>query len=74
MLIAKANFPKRKIAMSTNTVKESDIQEVPFFARFLQEQSASEDPDTPDTPDTPAPDATPPPPWTIKFPSDFEDC
>jgi hypothetical protein len=50
--------------MYTNTVKESDIQVLPFFARFLQEQSASEKPDT-------AP--PPPPPFTFKFPSDLED-
>ncbi len=49
--------------MYTNTVKELDIQVLPFFARFLQEQSASENPDT-----TP-----PPPPFTFKFPSDLED-
>lgn len=51
--------------MSTNTVKKSDIKAVPFFARFLQEQSAPKNPDTPTPP--------PPPPFTIKFPSDLED-
>ena len=49
--------------MYTNTLKGLDIQVLPFFARFLQEQSASEKPDT-----TP-----PPPPFTFKFPSDLED-
>ncbi|WP_138502500.1 microviridin/marinostatin family tricyclic proteinase inhibitor [Nostoc sp. PA-18-2419] len=49
--------------MYTNTVKVSDIQVLPFFARFLQEQSVTEKPDT-----TP-----PPPPFTFKFPSDLED-
>ncbi|MCP6760184.1 MAG: microviridin/marinostatin family tricyclic proteinase inhibitor [Fischerella sp. CENA71] len=64
------NFPKGKIAMYTNTVKVSDIQVLPFFARFLQEQSASDEkPDTPpSTPPTP-----PTPPFTFKFPSDLED-
>ncbi|BAZ09557.1 hypothetical protein NIES4071_13660 [Calothrix sp. NIES-4071] len=51
--------------MSTNAVKASDIQVVPFFARFLQEQSAPKNPDTPTPP--------PPPPFTIKYPSDLED-
>ncbi|QSJ20224.1 microviridin/marinostatin family tricyclic proteinase inhibitor [Nostoc sp. UHCC 0702] len=45
--------------MSTNTVKASDIQAVPFFARFLSEQSAQ-------------PDNTPYP-QTLKYPSDWED-
>lgn len=49
--------------MSTNAVKTLEIQVVPFFARFLQEQSASEKPDT----------NPPPPPFTFKYPSDFED-
>ncbi|BAY25363.1 hypothetical protein NIES2100_51690 [Calothrix sp. NIES-2100] len=48
--------------MYTNTVEVLDIQVLPFFARFLQEQSASENPDT-----------TPPPPFTFKYPSDLED-
>ena len=45
--------------MSTNTVKASDIQAVPFFARFLEEQSAQPDNQ----------------PWadTKKWPSDLED-
>ena len=51
--------------MSKNAVKASDIQVVPFFARFLEEQSPSKDPETPTPP--------PPPPFTIKYPSDFED-
>ncbi|QSJ20223.1 microviridin/marinostatin family tricyclic proteinase inhibitor [Nostoc sp. UHCC 0702] len=45
--------------MSNNTVKASDIKAVPFFARFLSEQSAQ--------PDTQ--------PWaeTRKYPSDWEE-
>jgi hypothetical protein len=45
--------------MSTNTVKASDIKVVPFFARFLEEQSAQSD-------NTP---------WaqTAKYPSDWEE-
>ena len=50
--------------MYTNTAEVPDIQVLPFFARFLQEQSTTEKPDT----TTP-----PPPPYTFKFPSDFED-
>ncbi|MCL6749999.1 microviridin/marinostatin family tricyclic proteinase inhibitor [Nostoc sp. CCCryo 231-06] len=50
--------------MYTNTAEVSDIQVLPFFARFLQEQSTTEKPDT----TTP-----PPPPFTFKFPSDLED-
>jgi hypothetical protein len=45
--------------MSTNTVKASDIQVVPFFARFLEEQPAQ-------------PDNTPYP-TTFKYPSDWEE-
>ncbi|BAZ54041.1 hypothetical protein NIES4103_67260 [Nostoc sp. NIES-4103] len=44
--------------MSTNTVKASDTQVVPFFARFLSEQSAPAD-------NTPYP-------TTLKYPSDWE--
>ncbi|MEH2279380.1 MAG: microviridin/marinostatin family tricyclic proteinase inhibitor [Nostoc sp.] len=51
--------------MYTNTLKGSDIQVLPFFARFLQEQSVTEKPDTTTPP--------PPPPFTFKFPSDLED-
>ncbi|BAY22821.1 hypothetical protein NIES2100_25850 [Calothrix sp. NIES-2100] len=55
--------------MSTTTVETSDIasdiQVLPFFAKFLQVQSASENPETPTPP--------PPPPFTFKFPSDWED-
>ncbi|BAZ54039.1 hypothetical protein NIES4103_67240 [Nostoc sp. NIES-4103] len=45
--------------MSNNTVKASNTQAVPFFARFLSEQSAQ--------PDTQ--------PWgeTKKYPSDWEE-
>ncbi|MBH8562621.1 microviridin/marinostatin family tricyclic proteinase inhibitor [Nostoc sp. CENA67] len=46
--------------MSNNTVKASDIQAVPFFARFLEEQSAQ-------------PDNQPAIPQTLKYPSDWED-
>lgn len=45
--------------MSTKLVKTVDVEVVPFFARFLEEQ-ATEGTD-------------PPPPLTYKFPSDFED-
>ncbi|MFN6565577.1 MAG: microviridin/marinostatin family tricyclic proteinase inhibitor [Nostoc sp. ChiSLP01] len=56
--------------MYTNTVKVSDIQVLPFFARFLQEQSASQD----EKPSTPPSRPNPPtPPFTFKFPSDLED-
>ncbi|MBH8562619.1 microviridin/marinostatin family tricyclic proteinase inhibitor [Nostoc sp. CENA67] len=44
--------------MSTNTVKASDTNAVPFFARFLEEQSAQAD----NTPYV-----------TKKYPSDWED-
>ncbi|MBW4612637.1 MAG: microviridin/marinostatin family tricyclic proteinase inhibitor [Desmonostoc vinosum HA7617-LM4] len=47
--------------MSTNVVKESDIQAVPFFARFLGEQAAQSDL---------------PSDWgvnTLKYPSDWEE-
>ena len=44
--------------MSTNTVKASDIEALPFFARFLEQQS---------------PQSDNPSPYTLKYPSDFED-
>ncbi|OKH53822.1 microviridin/marinostatin family tricyclic proteinase inhibitor [Scytonema sp. HK-05] len=48
--------------MSTNTVKTVDVEVVPFFARFLEEQATEgEGTDTPSFP------------WTFKFPSDAED-
>ena len=49
--------------MSKNTYKE--IKAVPFFARFLEEEPPQEE--------TPQPDNTP---WvfTLKYPSDAEDC
>ncbi|MBW4596060.1 MAG: microviridin/marinostatin family tricyclic proteinase inhibitor [Brasilonema angustatum HA4187-MV1] len=54
--------------MSTNAVKASDVKEVPFFARFLEEQvSQQSDKDKSDTP------PPPPPPFTLKYPSDWED-
>ncbi|QSJ20222.1 microviridin/marinostatin family tricyclic proteinase inhibitor [Nostoc sp. UHCC 0702] len=49
-----------------STSKALDIQAMPFFARFLAEQ---EPPQTPQTPQVP----TPPPIWTFKYPSDWED-
>ncbi len=46
--------------MSTNTVKAVNVEVVPFFARFL-EQQATEGSDPPSFP------------YTFKFPSDLED-
>lgn len=62
-------FPKENI-MSTNTVIPSITKQLPFFARFLDEQSSSEKPTDPPT--TP-PVNNPPPIYTFKFPSDWED-
>ncbi|MBD2299196.1 microviridin/marinostatin family tricyclic proteinase inhibitor [Nostoc sp. FACHB-87] len=45
--------------MSTNTIKNVNVGLVPFFARFLEEQTAEGE--------------TPSWPWTFKFPSDSED-
>jgi hypothetical protein len=45
--------------MSTNTVKVSDIQAVPFFARFLEEQLAQQSDTAPFS--------------TFKYPSDWEE-
>jgi hypothetical protein len=50
--------------MSTNVVKAFDVQTVPFFARFLVEEQP---------PQTPAPEPTPIPIWTLKWPSDWEE-
>ncbi|MEJ1936936.1 microviridin/marinostatin family tricyclic proteinase inhibitor [Nostoc sp. NIES-2111] len=46
--------------MSTNTVKPANVEAVPFFARFLEEQVAQ------------ASD-TAPIPTTLKYPSDWEE-
>ncbi|MFN6567288.1 microviridin/marinostatin family tricyclic proteinase inhibitor [Dendronalium sp. ChiSLP03b] len=45
--------------MSTNTVKPANVEAVPFFARFLEEQVAEQS----DKPSV----------YTLKYPSDFED-
>ncbi|MGB6297575.1 MAG: microviridin/marinostatin family tricyclic proteinase inhibitor [Rivularia sp. (in: cyanobacteria)] len=46
--------------MSKNTIKTEEVKAVPFFARFLEEQSA------PNSDNAPYPD-------TRKFPSDWEE-
>ena len=48
--------------MPTNTVKTVDVRAVPFFARFLEKQATEETEGSP-----------PPPPFTFKYPSDWED-
>jgi Serine endopeptidase inhibitors len=48
--------------MSTTTVKKSDIQPLPFFARFLVEEKPPQ-----------PPNETPPPIYTLKYPSDWEE-
>ncbi|MCC5634817.1 microviridin/marinostatin family tricyclic proteinase inhibitor [Nostoc sp. CHAB 5844] len=45
--------------MSTNTVQPANVEAVPFFARFLEEQVA-------EVSDTA-------PGYTLKYPSDWED-
>ncbi|BAT54631.1 hypothetical protein NOS3756_36030 [Nostoc sp. NIES-3756] len=45
--------------MSTNTVKTANVEAVPFFARFLEEQAAQASDTAPIN--------------TFKYPSDFED-
>jgi hypothetical protein len=58
---------KQEYLMTTATL--ANIEAVPFFARFL----AAEEP-----PETPAPQPEeqplPPPIFTLKWPSDWEDC
>jgi hypothetical protein len=50
--------------MSNNVVKALDIQALPFFARFLVEEEPPEGPN----------EAPPFPfPFTLKYPSDWED-
>jgi hypothetical protein len=46
--------------MSTNTTKAANVEAVPFFARFLEEQVAEVS-------------DTAPFPQTLKYPSDWED-
>ncbi|MEH2050456.1 microviridin/marinostatin family tricyclic proteinase inhibitor [Nostoc sp.] len=48
--------------MSTNVVNALDIQALPFFARFLVEEKPPQ-----------PPNETPPPIYTLKYPSDWED-
>ena len=46
--------------MSNNTVQTQDVKAVPFFARFLEEQSAQNSENAPFS-------------QTLKFPSDWEE-
>ena len=46
--------------MSKNTVQTQDVKAVPFFARFLEEQSAQNSDNAPF-------------PMTLKYPSDWEE-
>jgi hypothetical protein len=55
--------------MSVNVIRTSESQELPFFARFLEEQAAEEPTEQPQETEQP----TPLPCYTLKFPSDFED-
>ncbi|MBD2299202.1 microviridin/marinostatin family tricyclic proteinase inhibitor [Nostoc sp. FACHB-190] len=55
--------------MSASKNEAATLKAVPFFAYFLEVQSA-EDPSEPPYDDEPLP---PPPLWTFKFPSDWED-
>ncbi|MUG96538.1 microviridin/marinostatin family tricyclic proteinase inhibitor [Scytonema sp. UIC 10036] len=64
--------------MSTKTVESPGIKTVPFFARFLEDQSpllAESDKPPADAPTEPpkVPPYLPPLPFTYKFPSDWED-
>ncbi|MGB6297574.1 MAG: microviridin/marinostatin family tricyclic proteinase inhibitor [Rivularia sp. (in: cyanobacteria)] len=45
--------------MSKNTIKTEEVKAVPFFARFLEEQSATNSDNAPRQ--------------TMKFPSDWEE-
>ncbi len=54
--------------MSKNTVKASDVKMVPFFARFLEEQASQQSDNDKDKDKSDVP-----PPYTFKFPSDWED-
>jgi hypothetical protein len=60
---------KQEYIMTTATL--TNIEAVPFFARFL---AAEEEP--PENPPTPQPEEQPLPPpiFTFKWPSDCEDC
>lgn len=58
--------------MSTKTVETAGIESLPFFARFLEDQSISVESDDPPS-DAPPPPPLPPFPFTYKFPSDWED-
>ncbi|MFK0732538.1 MAG: microviridin/marinostatin family tricyclic proteinase inhibitor [Gloeotrichia echinulata GP01] len=49
--------------MSSKIVKALDTQVLPFFARFLVEETPPSQPEN-----------TPPPIYTFKYPSDWEDC
>ncbi|MFM6451244.1 MAG: microviridin/marinostatin family tricyclic proteinase inhibitor [Planktothrix sp.] len=59
--------------MLTQTKAPTNL-DCPFFARFLEVQAAEEPtPDSAPTPDS-EPQPLPPPIYTFKFPSDWEDC
>ena len=47
--------------MSKNTIETQEVKAVPFFARFLEEQSAQSS------------EKAPFPPNTLKYPSDWEE-
>ncbi|MBD2435525.1 microviridin/marinostatin family tricyclic proteinase inhibitor [Nostoc sp. FACHB-110] len=60
--------------MSINTLTASNTEALPFFAHFLEYQSAAEPSEDP--PSNPSDDDSfplPPPIYTLKFPSDWED-
>ena len=63
--------------MSIQTVESAGIEAVPFFVRFLEEQSISAESDDPPKEPPATPSAPPYPPFplpfTFKFPSDVED-
>lgn len=58
--------------MSTKTVESAGVEALPFFVRFLEDQSTYANSDDPPT-DTPTDTPTTPLPFTYKFPSDWED-
>jgi hypothetical protein len=67
-LIANINFLSEKQECLMTTATLTNIEALPFFARFL---AAEEPPETP----TPQPEEQPLPPpiYTFKWPSDWED-
>jgi hypothetical protein len=53
-------------------INSLETEGMPFFARFLEEAAEEPTPNPDET--TESDESNPPPIWTLKWPSDWEDC